>query len=574
MGKSIAKKVRDTAIILFSISLGLTNKEVSAADSYNLETGVLNIPLVKVSDLFYQNVNVRIKKVVREDSSVSQKGFDIYDVEKQELRIPYVQVGEKVYKNIIIEIASVIGFEREISSLDSLNFSAEENPAKILTIVNNSSDLWSQGPFSHYTDLNGDKSEDMILVNRKSYDIRIFLNNGAGTFSEIDISGDAMKSCSEPTYAIQDFTGDFKVDIIMFCRGSRGNPEQSQFTGNKPVYLVNTGAGGFKFEHSLSINYKSVENNRGAFSLGYQQNDMIVSAKNTSVADIDNDGDFDVWVESKGGFNISSHFLINNGDGNFKIESYEKRIDRTHYEGDGTVVCHRYLSSEFLDINMDGYQDLVLGQLRSFGNNCQKLSASKYFINDRTGKFVFAGALPSPNYSGGYTALLDIGVGDFDNDKHEDLILLHTRYGSETSDTKYQSFYIQVLSRKSSPVFYDISDSLFTEFDKFSAITNSNLPYGLRLLDYNKDNFLDVSIYGYGKILDTSPLLFLFDSSLSKFKPVDFSNMVRKDMYFGSAMKPIINHTAKENGFMFIRQSGGNTSMEYLPLSVYESKIK
>ena len=51
MGKSIAKKVRYTAIILFSISLGLTNKEVSAADSYNLETGVLNIPLVKVTCL-------------------------------------------------------------------------------------------------------------------------------------------------------------------------------------------------------------------------------------------------------------------------------------------------------------------------------------------------------------------------------------------------------------------------------------------------------------------------------------------------------------------------------------------
>ena len=36
--------------------------------------------------------------------------------------------------------------------------------------------------------------------------------------------------------------------------------------------------------------------------------------------DIDGDGDIDLWVDSIGGKNVSSHFMVNNGDGTFTVD--------------------------------------------------------------------------------------------------------------------------------------------------------------------------------------------------------------------------------------------------------------
>ena len=229
-----SRKINLLSLILLLITASLKNQIAYGADSYNLDTGILNIPLVAVADKFYEDVNVTLNSVVRDNESIPKNGFDIYDLTNQELKIPYVQVGEDVYRNIVVKIEKLISFKNELPSLESLSFSAEIRPAQISTFVPKS-DLWTQGLFSHYTDLNNDGSEDIIIIDSKSYEIRIFVNTDFGMFSEIQIAGDQMKSCSEPAYATSDFNGDDLIDIIIFCKGFRGRPDPGQFTGEKPV---------------------------------------------------------------------------------------------------------------------------------------------------------------------------------------------------------------------------------------------------------------------------------------------------------------------------------------------------
>ena len=42
--------------------------------------------------------------------------------------------------------------------------------------------------------------------------------------------------------------------------------------------------------------------------------------KSVTSGDIDGDGDIDLWVDSIGGKNVSSHFMVNNGDGTFTVD--------------------------------------------------------------------------------------------------------------------------------------------------------------------------------------------------------------------------------------------------------------
>ena len=43
--------------------------------------------------------------------------------------------------------------------------------------------------------------------------------------------------------------------------------------------------------------------------------------KTVTAGDIDSDGDIDLWLESTGGANVTSHFMVNNGDGTFRVDT-------------------------------------------------------------------------------------------------------------------------------------------------------------------------------------------------------------------------------------------------------------
>ena len=55
-------------------------------------------------------------------------------------------------------------------------------------------------------------------------------------------------------------------------------------------------------------------------SSGYGNPPADLHLKSATSGDIDGDGDIDLWVDSIGGANVSSHFLVNNGDGTFTVD--------------------------------------------------------------------------------------------------------------------------------------------------------------------------------------------------------------------------------------------------------------
>jgi hypothetical protein len=442
-------------------------------------------------------------------------------------------------------------FQKEI-------FSLNVNQAEIITEIPNS-DVWTQGSLSKITDINTDGYQDLILVDKNTYEVYILINDGNNSFIEQTITGEVMPSCSEPTYAIEDFNNDGTKDAIIYCKGTR--PPDMDFVAEKPIYILNIDDENYEFNDSLYSAYIDVEIDPENFSLGNLQQDQKVAAKTIQAADIDNDGDIDLWVESKGGENVATHTVENVSGEFFKIQTYEKRMDWRIYAG-GDGVCSRHYGADFLNIDGDNFPDLVIGQLRDFDNGCQETSGSQSFLNDGKGNFIHIGMLPYPDYSNGYSAVLTTESGDLNKDGFEDLVLLHTRLGNGNNGPKYTSFYIQALLNNGDNTFLDVSKSYFPNFDIYSSENNNGYPQKLELIDFDNDGDLDISLHWYTEITKEHPILFLQHNNL--FWPVDFDSITDADPYYGSAMKPIKNNLSNKYDFLYIKADSGNSSIRYI----------
>lgn len=85
-------------------------------DIYSPIGNTLYIPLVKVSNRYYQDVVVTIKDVVSINASVSTSSIDTYDSSRNELTIPLVLVGTTTYTNVVITISSIESVGSESST--------------------------------------------------------------------------------------------------------------------------------------------------------------------------------------------------------------------------------------------------------------------------------------------------------------------------------------------------------------------------------------------------------------------------------------------------------------------------
>jgi len=522
----------------------------------------------------FESWNVSIKKLKPFRKDVYLKSLQNVEVtrgsftEKGESRLFFAYATKGSSKLVATPKAFKIDIEQGSELQESANlffnvyekeiFSLNVYQNEIITEVPNS-DVWTQASYSKITDINTDGYKDLILVDSKTYEVYILTNDGNNSFLEQTITGEVMPSCSEPTYAIEDFNNDGTKDAIIYCRGTR--PPDMDFVAEKPIYILNIDNETYEFNDSLYTAYIDVEIDQGNFSQGNLQQDQIVSAKTIIAADIDNDGDIDLWTESKGGENVSSHIVENLNGEAFKIQTYEKRMDWRIYSG-GDGVCSRHLGADFLNIDGDNFPDLVIGQLRDFDNGCQESSGSQYFLNDGNGNFDHIGMLPYPDYSNGYSAVLTIESADLNKDGFEDLVLLHTRLGNGNNGPKYTSFYIQVLLNSGDSTFLDVSKSYFPNFDIYSSENNSSYPQKLELIDFDNDGDLDISLHWYSEITKEHPFLFLQHNDL--FWPVDFNSITEDDPYYGNGMKPIKNNRNQQYDFLYIKPESGNSSIRYL----------
>ena len=269
------------------------------------------------------------------------------------------------------------------------------------------------------------------------------------------------------------------------------------------------------------------------------QPDGRVSAKDFAIADIDNDGDLDIWVESTGGKNVEHHFLVNNGssfsvDTNRILSSITKTNDADFF---------RYNTAHFEDLNNDGYQDIVFAQLRD-EDITHINGASITLVNNGQGFFNLSQRLPQPNFNSGFTRGMSIATADINNDGLKDIVIAHREHRlfiPGEPDQRSAGNFLQILRQELDGSFTDSTSQYIGDQGKWSK---ENLPYTneisqMDFSDLNNDGWDDLLInYDSNfKILGPTILLNQQGNSFSATEPKGLAGYGGENNFFWDRKK-------------------------------------
>jgi hypothetical protein len=190
-----------------------------------------------------------------------------------------------------------------------------------------------------------------------------------------------------------------------------------------------------------------------------------------SSGDIDKDGDLDIFVVGK----PDSYFLINDGKGNFTYSTTQLDIS--------TLVDQ--FTCELIDIDKDGYLDLIMGGNEFILNNTTRIywgnSSFKYTSSNMTN-------IPTVLNWG---VITDFDVYDLDNDGINEIVV--TRSGGRINDFiyYYSGWYIQI-SKLNNRVTTDAT-ATFIENNIYNQTKIDNqewIPW-MRFGDFDKNGKVD-----------------------------------------------------------------------------------
>jgi hypothetical protein len=276
-------------------------------------------------------------------------------------------------------------------------------------------------------DFDGDDVPDILVArgewqSPEDFPVEIYRNDGQGGLvnaSQAVIAGPIPRTQNPRGMALADFNGDGHMDVFIADTGD----DRSPWPGYQNTLLLSRAGGGLI---DATGNLPS-------------QSDFTHSA---AAADVDNDGDSDIYVGNVHGRNrVPPMLLLNDGQGRFSVASAllpAAQVDMNR---------NKYTTSLFADLNNDAFPDLVLGA-------DDFTEGSVVLLNDGTGRLsLLPDAIPRKPHAATDLAL-HIAAADLNSDGFMDLVLSWTK-----GDPFYQGRYIQVLINNGDATFTDETDA-------------------------------------------------------------------------------------------------------------------
>jgi C1A family cysteine protease len=330
-------------------------------------------------------------------------------------------------------------------------------------------------------DFNADGLDDVVITRLtfqtyQTYTLDILLNDGTGNLvlGTSSVFSGTVPAVQNPKEVLQaDFNGDGATDFLVIDHGYDAFPH--------PGYqntLVLSVPGGRLVDATANLP---------------QQSDFTHSA---AIGDIDRDGDSDIYLGQYWGQSaIDPQLLLNDGTGSFAVAE-----GRLHHSL--SLNHNGYTSAALVDLDNDGYPDLVLGDTGDEGGNEYSTPDSVVLFNDGTGTFTSTPvALPAKPF-----AATDIGLHiqtlDLDRDGYMDLLMGYTK-----GVPAYVGTYVQVLINNQDGSFRDETDTRLPE-----QVTDDRWIRGMQSLDLDGDEDLDLMVR-LESWQEPDPLVFLNDGS-------------------------------------------------------------
>ena len=401
-------------------------------------------------------------------------------------------------------------------------------------------------------DINGDGRDDIVAGGREEHrdngvpedrfakvPFHILVGKEDGGFMHAPELVDGTIHAREAYVATSDFNGDGRVDLAVFDYGVYVWDGRVGY-GNPPELWLSSHDGVLHPSEALAEAVRAAHAAAPSSAGKGISGPADLHLKSVTSGDIDGDHDSDLWVDSIGGKNVSSHFMVNNGDGTFSVDE-DRAPPALRYNPPDSWY---HVEGQLVDLDNDNDLDLSLGHNRHTEDPAKRNSFSIVVLNDATGNYPERIELAYPSFNEGYTLVRGQTHFDVNGDGFQDLLLLHTRNIYDNPEVvPFTGRYIQVLINDEGTSFVDETSTRMGDQSATTAMYDSD---GGGLWNDGKISMHDVDRDGCGDIVVSKswgirapgfPLVYR-NSGSGQFTIMDPSLFVGDDRYFGAQVVP------------------------------------